>query len=709
MFSRRNQGFEPRRGRTLVLAFVAATLAPLTLAAQDEKAKVERAEAPEVIEVRGTRAGYDVDSTSTATKTNTLLLDVPQSLSIITSDLIDDQSMRSMADVVRYVPGVPMAQGEGHRDAPVLRGNSTTADFYVDGIRDDVQYFRDLYNVERVEVLKGPNAMIFGRGGGGGVINRVIERATGVSERELTLQVGEYDQRRAALDVGQGVGTDGAVRLNAVYEDSDDYRRYKYVERYGINPTASYAFSDATRLSLSYEYFDDERLVDRGIPSRNGRPLDGDVRTFFGNPDASHAKAEVDLASALVEHAFSESLNLRNRTMYGDYDKFYQNVFPGAVTGAQVALSGYNTATQRDNLFNQTDLTWEVQTGAIGHTLLFGTEFSKQKTDNFRETGYFDPVANVTTISVPILDPVSYAPVYFRQSATDANNHSTTNVAAVYFQDQIELSEHFLAVVGVRFDSFEIDFNNRRNAQSLDRQDEMTDTRYGLIYKPISNLSLYVSRSDSFLPSSGDQFSSLDATSETLEPEEFENTEVGAKWDVLPNLALTAAVYRLDRENSRAPGPVPGTIVLTGSQRTDGFEFGFTGEITDRWQIVAGYAFQDAEITSTTAAAPKGRDVALVPEHSVSLSNRYLITQHWSAGVGVTHQDDVYAGISNAVTLPSFTRVDAAVFFELNDRLAAQINVENVLDETYYGTAHSDDNITPGAPRMVRATVTTRF
>lgn len=680
---------------------VVMTLAPYALA--------ETKEAPEVIDVRATRMGYDLDSTSTATKTNTLLLDVPQSLSIITSELIDDQSMRSMADVVRYVPGVQMAQGEGHRDAPVLRGNATTADFYVDGVRDDVQYYRDLYNVERVEVLKGPNAMVFGRGGGGGVINRVIERATGVTEHELTLLAGEHDQRRVAVDLGQGVGEDAAVRLNAMYENSDDYRRYKYIERYGINPTATYSFSGATRLSLSYEYFDDQRLVDRGIPSRNGEPLDGNVRTFFGNPEVSHANAEVNLTSALLEHAFSETLNVRNRTMYGDYDKFYQNVFPGVVTGTQVALSGYNTATQRDNLFNQTDLTWEVQTGSIGHTLLFGTEFSKQKTDNFRETGYFDPVANITTISVPILNPVSYAPVYFRQSATDADNHSTTNVAAVYFQDQIELSEHFLAVVGVRFDSVEIDFNNRRNGVSLDRQDEMTDTRYGLIYKPISNVSLYVSRSDSFLPSSGDQFSSLDATSETLEPEEFRNTEVGAKWDVRPNLALTAAVYRLDRENSRAPGPVPGTIVLTGSQRTDGFEFGLTGEITPRWQVVAGYAFQDAQITSTTSAAPKGRDVALVPEHSVSLWNRYLIAQHWSAGVGVTHQDDVYAGISNAVTLPSFTRVDAALFFELNDRLEAQINVENVLDETYYGTAHSDDNITPGAPRMFRATVTTRF
>ncbi len=704
MSSRDRNGFGRPGGRAVAVMIVAMTLAP------DAPAEpAEPAESVERIDVHGTRTGYDLDNTSTATKTNTLLLDVPQSLTVITSELIADQSMRSMADVVRFVPGVQMAQGEGHRDAPVLRGNATTADFFVDGIRDDVQYYRDLYNVERVEVLKGPNAMVFGRGGGGGVINRVIERATGVTEHELTLQIGEYDQRRVAVDVNQGVSEDAAIRLNAMYENSDDYRRFKYVERYGINPTATYDFSAATRLSLSYEHFDDQRLVDRGIPSRNGRPLDTNVRTFFGNPDVSHAHADINQTSALVEHAFSDSLNVRNSTLYGDYEKYYQNVFPGVVTGTEVALSGYRNATQRDNLFNQTDLTWEVQTGPISQTLLFGTEFSRQKTDDVRETGYFDPVLNVTTISVPISNPVSFAPVYFRQAAGNADNHSTATVAAVYFQDQIALSEHFLAIAGVRFDSFEIDFNNRRNGQSFDREDDLTEVRYGLIYKPITNVSLYVSRSNSYLPSSGDQFSSLDATSESLEPEEFTNTEVGAKWDIQPNLALTAAVYRLDRENSRAPGPVPGTIVLTGSQRSDGFEFGLTGEITSRWQIVAGYTFQDAQITSTTSAAPKGRDVALVPEHSASLWNRYLIAQNWSAGVGVTYQDDVYAAISNVVTLPSFTRVDAALFFELNDRLEAQINVENVLDETYWGTAHNDDNITPGAPRMYRATVTTHF
>jgi catecholate siderophore receptor len=664
-------------------------------------------ESPEVITISGTRIGYDLDSTRSATKTDTPLLDIPQSISIITSQLIGDQGMRSMADVVRYVPGVQMAQGEGHRDAPVMRGNATTADFFVDGIRDDVQYYRDLYNAERIEVLKGPNAMMFGRGGGGGVINRVTEQANGVTERGLTLTAGEYGQQRAAMDVGQAVSDDLALRLNAMYEDSDDFREFKTVERYGINPTATYDVSPDTSISLGYEHFDDQRTVDRGVPSVNGEPIHGVVKTFFGNPDASHSKVEINLSSATVEHAFSPTLTLRNQTLYGDYDKFYENVFPGAVTGANVSLSGYNTATQRENLFNQTNLTWETQTGSIGHTLLAGMEVSRQTTDNFR--GFFDPVANVTTISVPVANPVSRAPVYFRQTVGDADNHSTTDVAAVYFQDQVEITPQFLVIAGVRFDRFQIDFDNRRNGVALNREDNLTELRYGLIYKPISSVSLYVSRSNSYLPSSGDQFASLDATSESLKPEEFENTEFGAKWDVMPGLALTGAVYRLDRENTRAPGAAPGSIVLTGSQRSEGFEFGFAGSVTPRWELIGGYAYQDAEITSTTSAAPKGREVPLVPEHSFSLWNRYQVSTRWSAGVGIVHQDQVYAAISNAVVLPSLTRVDTALFFELNDHFEAQINVENLLNEKWYATAHNDNNITPGTPRMVRATVTTHF
>jgi catecholate siderophore receptor len=685
---------------TLRAGVLAALLAPLDQAVAEE---------PEVIEIIGDASRYDIDSTSTATKTETPLLEVPQSLTVVTRGLIDNQAMRSMADLVLYVPGVQMGQGEGHRDAPTLRGNSTTADFFVDGVRDDVQYYRDLYNAERVEVLKGPNAMIFGRGGGGGIINRVTEQADQEAHREVSLRYGEEDERRVAADFGDGVTDALALRLNAMYEDSDSYRRFVNVERLGINPTATYEVSDATRILMGYEHFDDSRTVDRGLPSFEGSPVDVDSSVFFGNPDVSFADATVDLANVTLEHDLGGGGTLRNHTVYGDYDKFYQNVFASGATENEATISAYNNATERRNWFNQTDLVWDATTGSIGHTLLAGMELGQQDTTNFRSTGYFDPVLDVTSLVVPLADPVTFDPVFFRQSATDADNESEATVAALYVQDQLELSPAFMAVLGLRFDQFDVEVHDRRSGNTFSRDDDLVSPRLGLIYKTGARTALYASYSVSYLPSSGDQFASLDATSAALEPEEFENVEVGVKWDALPNLAFTAALYQLDRTNTRAPGPDPGTIVLTGSQRSEGIELGLSGSITERWQIAAGWAFQDAEITSTTTSATEGQDVPLVPEQAFSLWNRYQFTQAFGAGLGVIHQDDRFASISNAVTLPSFTRVDAALFFDLNDSLSAQINAENIFDEDYFSTAHNDNNITPGAPRLLRATLTARF
>jgi catecholate siderophore receptor len=223
-------------------------------------------------------------------------------------------------------------------------------------------------------------------------------------------------------------------------------------------------------------------------------------------------------------------------------------------------------------------------------------------------------------------------------------------------------------------------------------------------------VSLYASYSVSHLPSSGDQFSSLNASSETLEPEEFENFEVGLKWEVTPDVLLTAALYRLDRENTTAPDPTrPGQVVLTGAQRTEGFEAGISGRITPRWEVAGGYAWQDAEITRTTAAAPAGREVPLVPDHTFSLWNKYEVTDRLGVGLGVIHQAKMFASISNTVTLPGFTRVDAAVFFDVTDHVRAQVNVENLFDKRYFPTSHGDNNILPGAPRNVRVSLAARF
>jgi catecholate siderophore receptor len=672
----------------------------------DDASSVAASRAWIVDEVLVEAPRYTAPKTTTATRTDTVLRDVPQSISVITSELIRDQGMRSMSDVARYVPGVTMGQGEGHRDAPTLRGNSSTADFFVDGVRDDVQYYRDLYNAERVEILKGSNAMIFGRGGGGGVINRVTRKADGRHHGEVALLGDTYDQRRISADIGDSVSDSLALRFNAMYEDSGSYRDFVEVERYGVNPTLGLAFSDSTRLQLGYEYFNDERTVDRGVASRDGRPLGIDESAFFGNPGLSTSDAAVNLASATFEHDFSDTMRLRSHAQFGDYDKFYQNIYPNSAVSlaGTVTLDAYQSGTDRQNAFSQTDLTWRASTGSVEHRLLAGLEAGRQETRNVRNNSTF---GTTPAAIVPIAGPVTSAVPLFDVPAQ--NNDVDVTVAAVYVQDQVTLTDWFELIAGVRFERFDIDFDNHLTATRFEREDEFVSPRAGVVYKPAERVSIYASYSVSYLPSSGDQFSSLDATSAALEPEEFENLEVGLKWDVLPDLSVTAALYQLNRTNTRAPGPAPGTIVLTGEQRSEGVELGVSGAVTDAWELTAGYAFQDAQIARTTSAAPAGRDVALVPEHQFYVWNAYRLTPMWRVGLGVIHQDEVYTSFSNAVTLPAFTRVDAAVFFTLNEHFEAQVNVENLLDEQYFSTAHNDNNITPGSPLAVRIGLTTRF
>ena len=664
-----------------------------------------RVEAPEESE-----GGYAATRASSATRTDTALRDVPQAITVVTREAMQDQAMHSMADVVRYMPGITMGQGEGNRDQPTIRGNPTTADFFLDGLRDDSQYFRDLYNAERVEALKGPNAMIFGRGGGGGVINRVSKQAQWEPVRQITAQGGSNEHQRITIDAGQGLTDSIAARFNAMYEDSESYRDGVSLERFAVNPTAAFAVGEATLVRLGYEHFSDERTADRGIPSYLGRPVRTDESTFFGDPTLSVSDAQLDVVSASIEHETSGGVLIRNRTRYTDSQKLYQNVFPGAVdpTGTQVSILAYNNSTARESVFNQTDIIWTMETGGIRHTFLTGAELGQQDTENLRLTGYFNGTA--TSITAPLSSPTISVPVSFRPSANDADNRVKADIASLYVQDQLEFSSQWQAVLGVRYDTFNLEFTDERTGTRLEREDDMISPRAGLIYQPVDPLSIYASYSVSFLPSSGDQFASLSATTQTLEPEEFENYEIGAKWDLDERLALTAAIFQLDRTNTSAPDPnVPGRIVQTGSQRTEGLELGLSGAVTDAWSVFGGYAYQDAQITRRTSDAQPGARIPLTPKHTLSLWNRYDFTAQWGAGLGLRYQDQVYTGIDNSVALPSFTKVDGAVFYTLNDRLSAQVNVENLFGKRYAATAHNNNNITPGSPRAFKLTLVGRF
>jgi catecholate siderophore receptor len=652
---------------------------------------------------------YQAPIITSGTKTLTPLRDVPQSITVVTREQIKDQQMLSISDVVRYVPGITAHQGENNRDQIIFRGNSSSADFFLNGVRDDVQYYRDLYNLDRVEVLRGPNAMIFGRGGGGGVINRVTKEAGFTPLREISLLAGSFNNKRASMDFDQPFNDRVAFRANGVYENSKSFRNRVDLERYGINPTLTFAATKQTKFTFSYERFVDTRVADRGISSFQGRPLDIDISTFFGNPDDSHVRAHVNLGTATVEHLASK-WTIRNRTQFGDYDRIYQNYVPGVVSAdkTQVTLTAYNNATRRLNVFNQTDVTYAAKTGRIRHTLLGGAEFGIQLTDNFRNTGFFNNAT--TSVSAPLANPTINIPVTFRQNATDADNHLKTNIAATYVQDQVEFSQYFQAVAGVRFDRFDLQYFNNRNGDLLSRVDGLVSPRAGIIFKPIAQVSVYGNYSVSYLPSSGDQFSSLTTITQQVKPEKFNNYEAGVKWDVNRFLALTTAVFRLDRTNTRSIDPNdPTRIVQTGSQRTNGFEFGLSGSVTRDWRIAGGYAYQDAFVTSATATARAGAIVGQTPHHNFSLWNNYQILSRLGVGLGVIHRSDMFATIDNTITLPAYTRADVAVFFSITERIRLQANVENLFDKKYFVNADSNTNISPGYPRTIRVGLTARF
>jgi catecholate siderophore receptor len=398
----------------------------------------------------------------------------------------------------------------------------------------------------------------------------------------------------------------------------------------------------------------------------------------------------------------------------------YQNIFPGGAVnaaGTSVNLSAYNNETDRTNLQNQTDFTYRIDAGLTRHTLLAGAELGHQNGLSLRQDGFFN--GTDTTIAVSPLNPVSFTPVVFRNLPTGANNTYRLGLAAAYAQDQVEITKYLQLIGGLRYDYFDLESTDRRTGITLGRIDHLVSPRFGVIVKPVENVSFYGSYSVSYLPSSGDQFSTLSPGTAIAEPEKFVNKEIGVKWEIFPRLLFTAAVYDLDRTNQRLADPNnPGFFILSGATNAKGFETSLVGYVTDAWQISGGYAYTDARIVSATSAiVVAGNRVALVPFDTFTLWNKYQITELWAVGAGIIHQTSSFAASDDTVKLPGFTRVDGALFGKLDPKwlpsqvkqVRWQINVENIFNEKYYATADSNNNITPGSPRAVRGSLIANF
>ena len=686
--------------RTLLALSLSLALTSLAQATPEDPAVLDK------IEVKGFPFRYQASDPSSAMKTETALKDTPQAVTVVTEQQIDDQALHGMADILRYVPGVGMAQGEGHRDAPVMRGNASTGDFFTDGVRDDVQYFRDLYNVSQVEVLKGPNAMIFGRGGSGGVINRVSKQADGGRHQAFSLQAGSADFLRAEVDVGEALSETVAYRFNAMLENAGSFRNGVSSSLRGFAPGIAFGIGDDTRVVLSAELFKDSRTVDRGIPSYLGKPLETARSLFFGRIEDSTADTDAASFDALIEHDMDGAM-LRNRTHIADYGKFYQNVYPGAVNAGAtaVAISAYNNRTDRTNLFNQTDYVLDIIRGDVTHRIVAGVELGRQHTANFRETGYFGAIGSTQTSElVPVGNPVPTLPVHFRQSVSDADNQGTAETAAAYAQDQIHIGERWQIIAGLRFDWFTMDFHNQRNGTRIETVDTLFSPRAGVIYRPSEALSFYASYAESFVPRAGEQLASLTPSTANLAPEAFTNSEIGMKWQLSEGLFTSLAVYQLDRNNVAVTDPVdPTQTLLIDAQRSRGLEWEIGGNITRNLQIMAGYAYQDTELTrALSASVPAGTVLPLVPEHSGYVWGRWDINARWGLGFGINGRGAVYTTTSNKVRLPGFSRIDAAVYYKAGEHLKLQANIENLADKRYYASAHNDNNISFGSPREVK-------
>ena len=664
----------------------------------------------------GVTVGYLTRATRSATKTDTPLIDTPQAVTIITREQIRDQNFQNLTDQLRYVPGVIPAQGESNRDEVVIRGQKSNADFFVNGVRDDVQYFRDLYNIERIEVLKGPDSLIFGRGGGGGVINRVLKEADGLRVREVIAGGGQFNDKRFSADIGDRLSDTAFFRLNGVVEDSGTYRQFGDLTRYGINPTMTFLIDPNTTLKLSYEYFHDERFPDRGIPSQFGRAYRyrQNVSTFFGNPDVNFTKVDANIATATLDHAFENGVQLHSQLRFADYDRFYRNTLPGAPVnnaGTQVSITGYRNETDRTNYFSQNDFTYKFLTGSMKHTLLGGFELGYQEGLSFRQSAFFgNGVA--TSVVVNPLAPITRVPVTFRNNGgSDANARYNLGLAAVYAQDQVEVTDWLQLVAGLRYDHFDFSSQDQRSFATSARIDDLLSPRAGIVLKPLPNLAFYGSYSVSYLPSSGDQIGSFTPGLVIAQPEKFVNTEVGVKYDVTPTIRLTAAAYNLDRTNQRLPDPNnAGFFILSGKTNTQGLEFGANGYVTDWWQVAGGYAFTDARIDSATSATiVKGNTVGLVPFNAASLWNKFEVTRSFSIGIGYIYQTHTYATSDDTIRLPGYNRFDLGLFYQINESVRAQVNIENIFDRRYIYTADNNQNITPGAPRTIRFQIAARF
>lgn len=702
-----------------------AQAALLALAAYAVTAQAQTLPQVDVTSDQTHGANYAPADSTTAAKVNTPLRDIPQTVNVVTQEVMRDQGARSVQDVMKTVPSVGLATGDGQRDATVIRGFSALYDIYLDGVRDDAQYFRDLYNIERVEVLKGPAAALYGRGSSGGLINLVTKKPSFTAGGDVGVTFGSHGLKRTDFGINQPVNDNLAVRLDGAVEDSDSYRTNGYVRSQALSPSILWKDADQSLL-LQFNYQHQERNIDFGVPGLafTGRPADVPRNTYYGAADANrldHTISTMEASTIQYKRRLSDATEFTNTLRYYDYSLDRRHTRIGSVndSGAVPLALLSRGAVQRyeHGWFNQSEISHDVALGDTTHKLLFGIEVGEQ--------GRFQAVTNAATnragysFSTPVFAPVGRNLPYevpLSQASAPTTGYTVNTTRSAYVQSLSTWTPTIKTLVGLRYDAFGQKYDDQLPANAdLSRTDRNISPRAGLVWQPTTTQSFYVSGTRSYQPSG--EAGPLATNNAELKPEQSTNWEVGSRTDLFDGAAsVTAAIYQLTRSDVKYTDPVLNKLVNIGEQRARGLELSFAGQIAPGLQLLAGYSYLQTDVTRGvgTVTAPfssarptplQGKTLALAPRSSLSL---WLLKSldAWVPGVqiggGITARSYEYANVDNAVRLPGYLTADMAVYWRPAPKgWSAAVNLKNVFDRRYYVSANNDVGILPGAPRSI--------
>ncbi|BDC84211.1 TPA: TonB-dependent siderophore receptor [Aeromonas hydrophila] len=654
----------------------------------------------ETMTVVGKRSQHE--EVATATRTNTPAKLVPQAIDSVKASELTAFGQPTLSEALTGIPGVN-ASGDTRFDGVNIRGFSASNDFYLDGFRDDMQYTRDLGNTERVEVLKGPAAVLYGRGSTGGIVNRVSKKPQKGLESSVSAQVGSFDSRRLAADLNGEAGEQVQVRLNLAQEDKDSFRNGVTSKRTLLAPSVNWEINDKLNWLVQYERNEHDRTPDRGIPGVNGRPADVPKEYVYSDTRRDFIDDVAQSTRSRLTWDINDQWQLRQQLGYTSLDSQFDNTYVTSVKGDQVTRSRWQQDLKANSLISNTEAEGQLQTGPVEHRLLVGFEQNwQERTPKLYQNATAIPAGN-------LYDPGSL-PTYDGAMKLSSDANHKVRGYGLYLQDQLSLGDwHLLA--GLRRDDFTV--TSRRN--DLNKEETVSVTslspRLGLVWNPIEEHAFYASYSKTFTPVGGELIGITPGDkNNNLDPQHTRLYEGGVKSDWLDGrLATTLSLYRLEMYNKRSKDPLdPTKVILTGLQRTEGIELSARAQLTDELYLRGGIAIQDAEQVKADADLQGKRPMNVSRQNGELFAGYQSGKQGWFGETGVTAVGDRFADNANTTTLPGYARFDARAGYRWQ-QWETQLSVENLTDHDYFVSATSASQIMPGTPRQLHLSAAYRF